>query len=168
MKTETASDTRLIVSMLIKAWNVHISRLNELLESLSDDTLNQAIAPGKNTGTYVVGHLAAVHDGLFPLLNLGNRLYPQLEKPFVKSPDNSGHEFPPVAELKRYLNEINNSLNEKFSQLEPEEWMSRHTSVSEEDFAKEPHRNKLNVLISRTNHLSYHWGQLILLKSKGD
>jgi len=36
-------------------------------------------------------------------------------------------------------------------------------AVSDEDFSKEPHRNKLNVIINRTNHMSYHLGQLILL-----
>ena len=38
--------------------------------------------------------------------------------------------------------------------------------VSDEDFAREPHRNKLNVLISQTNHLSYHPGQLSLPAKK--
>ena len=33
-----------------------------------------------------------------------------------------------------------------------------------EDFIKEPHRNKLNVLLTRTTHLAYHAGQLALLK----
>jgi hypothetical protein len=37
-------------------------------------------------------------------------------------------------------------------------------TVSPEDFAKEPHRNRLNVLISRTNHMANHIGQLLLLK----
>jgi hypothetical protein len=36
--------------------------------------------------------------------------------------------------------------------------------ISEQDFAKEPMRNKLNVLINRTNHLAYHYGQLRLIK----
>jgi len=44
-----------------------------------------------------------------------------------------------------------------------EDWLSRHTSVSEEDFAADPLRNKLNVLIGRTNHESYHLGQANLL-----
>ena len=34
----------------------------------------------------------------------------------------------------------------------------------EEDFIKEPHRNKLNIILTRTTHLSYHTGQLALLK----
>lgn len=33
-----------------------------------------------------------------------------------------------------------------------------------EGFAKEAHRNKLNIIIIRTTHLTYHTGRLILLK----
>jgi hypothetical protein len=36
--------------------------------------------------------------------------------------------------------------------------------MTEEDFEKEPGRNKLSVLINRTNHMAYHLGQLVLLK----
>ncbi len=37
--------------------------------------------------------------------------------------------------------------------------------VSPEDFALDPKRNKLNLLIGSTNHTSYHLGQLNLLKN---
>jgi hypothetical protein len=50
--------------------------------------------------------------------------------------------------------------------MDSKTWFERHTSVSEEDFLKEPHRNKLNVLLNRTNHQSYHFGQMILLQAK--
>jgi len=39
-----------------------------------------------------------------------------------------------------------------------------YKGFSAEDFAKEPHRNKLNIIISRTSHLQYHTGQIALLK----
>ncbi|MBK6626451.1 MAG: hypothetical protein IPJ87_16545 [Flavobacteriales bacterium] len=38
--------------------------------------------------------------------------------------------------------------------------------IAEVDLPKEPHRNRLNVLMSRTNHLAYHRGQLIMLAEK--
>ena len=60
--------------------------------------------------------------------------------------------MPSVGELKNIWNEINASLASHFSQVSPDEWFARHTAVSAEDFAREPHRNRLNVLISRTNH----------------
>ena len=46
------------------------------------------------------------------------------------------------------------------------EWFTRHANISEADFPKEPHRNRLNVLLSRTSHLAYHRGQLVLLANK--
>jgi len=42
------------------------------------------------------------------------------------------------------------------------DWAQRHAVVSEEDFAKDPSRNRFAVLLSRTNHLSYHLGQAVL------
>jgi len=42
------------------------------------------------------------------------------------------------------------------------DWLARHTAVSEEDFAKDPSRNRFAVLLSRTNHLSYHLGPAVL------
>ncbi|MBC7554999.1 MAG: hypothetical protein H7257_13600 [Taibaiella sp.] len=45
-----------------------------------------------------------------------------------------------------------------------EDWFLKHNSVSAEDFVNEPHRNKLNILLTRTTHLSYHLGQFILIK----
>lgn len=54
-------------------------------------------------------------------------------------------------------------LQEKFDNMTSEQWFEKHTAVSEEDFAKEPHRNKLNIIITRTSHLQYHTGQIVLL-----
>src|SRR5260370_25384482 len=42
------------------------------------------------------------------------------------------------------------------------ERLERHTAVSEEDFKREPHRNRFNVLIGRTAQLAYHFGQVKL------
>ncbi|MES2512928.1 MAG: DinB family protein, partial [Bacteroidota bacterium] len=55
-------------------------------------------------------------------------------------------------------------LANHFNQLTPEEWLQKHSAVSAEDFVKEPHRNRLNVLIGRTNHMQYHMGQVALIK----
>lgn len=55
-------------------------------------------------------------------------------------------------------------IKQKFDSLKPEEWFEKHTAVSTEDFEREPHRNKLNIVVTRTSHLQYHLGQLQLLK----
>jgi hypothetical protein len=164
--SQTQSSSTAFANTFNKAWNTQLGRINDLFAAIPDEDLTKEIAPGRNTGIYVLGHLAAVHDSMLPLLGFGQKLYPQLEEPFIKSPDNSGHTFPPVSDLKNYWNEINALLGKHFTELSPEGWLERHNSISAEDFAKEPHRNKLSVLISRTAHMGYHQGQLAWLKKK--
>ncbi|MBI3235960.1 MAG: DinB family protein, partial [Bacteroidetes bacterium] len=115
-------------------------------------------------GIYILGHLIAVHDDMIILLNLGEKLYPELHMPFIESADNTTTDIPSVNELRLYWNKMNETLAQRFESLQPEQWFERHQAVSAEDFASEPHRNKLNIIITRTTHLSYHTGQLTLLK----
>lgn len=163
METTTAQ-LNLLVKMTITAWDAQNAYLNKLLSSLSDEQLAKEIAPGRNTGIYLLGHLIAVSDAMLPLLGFGERLYPALEEVFIKQPDKSGLSMPEVTELKDNLATVNTKLTAHFQSAGVDEWFSRHTSVSPEDFAKEPHRNKLNVVISRTNHMANHIGQMLLLK----
>jgi len=158
--------TALFVRMVMLAWQKENERVNELLENLSDEQLSQETAPGRNTGIYLLGHLAAINDNLFKILDAGERLHPELDAIFLDNPDKSGMEMPSIDELKKSWNEINAMLTDHFNKMQPAEWLTRHTLISEEDFVKEPHRNKLNVLINRTAHQSYHLGQLAYLKNK--
>jgi len=164
--TNDAATQALFVKMVLSAWYTQNTNVNKLIESLSDDQLMQETAPGRNTGIYLLGHLAAVNDGLFKLLGLGERLYPELDEPFLNNPDKSGFTFPPIEEVKKRWNEINTTLTTHFSSMQPAEWFEKHTAISEEDFAKEPHRNRLNVIITRTVHQSNHLGQMTYLKTK--
>jgi len=152
------------INLSLHAWNAQNTNFNKLLTDLTDDQLNKEIAAGKNTGTYLLGHLVAVSDALLPLLGFGERLFPALENIFIKNPDKSGLEKPSIAELKQHLAEVNTKLNAHIEATAPADWLQKHTAVTTEAFEKEPHRNKLNVLISRTTHMAYHLGQMVLLK----
>jgi len=158
------NSNELMVKMSLDGWNGYLNRTSKLFEELPDEQLLKEVSPGRNTGVYLLGHLVAVHDTMIALLGLGEKKYPQLEMPFIKSPDKSGLVFPPISELKNYWNETNQRLSGYFAALTPGEWFMKHTAVSEEDFVKEPHRNRLNVLLSRTSHLASHYGQLLFLK----
>jgi len=111
-----------------------------------------------------LGHLIAVHDDMLILLDMGEKLYPQLNEQFIKSADKKTNEGPSAAELRSFWTNQCQLLQQKFDALKPEEWFQKHTAVSAEDFANEPHRNKLNIIITRTSHLQYHSGQMVLLK----
>ena len=154
----------LLVKMALMAWDTQNGYLTKLINSLQDEQLEKEIAPGKNTGVYLLGHLIAVSDGLLPLLGFGDRLYPEMEEMFLRTPDKSGLKFPAITELKKRLETVNAELNKHFESTDVDGWFSRHMSVSPEDFAKELHRNKLNVIMNRTAHMANHIGQMILLK----
>lgn len=158
------NNTALLVKMIRMSWDAQNNELNKLINTLNDEQLAKEIAPGKNTGIYLLGHLIAVSDALFPLFGWGEMLYPEMQDVFIKSPDKSGHSFPTVAELKLRLNKVNTKLNSHFETATIEEWLSRHMAVKPEDFATQPHRNKLNVVVSRTTHMANHIGQMLLLK----
>jgi hypothetical protein len=153
-----------IIKMALDAWNGQLNRADKFFNAHTDEQLRNEVAPDRNSGVYLFGHLIAVHDAMFPLLGLGEKLYPELENTFIKNPDKSGLGKPSVKDLRNYWNEVNKKLSQKLNALSFDEWLQKHTAVSVEDFAKEPHRNRMNVLFTRTHHLAYHLGQLAFLK----
>jgi hypothetical protein len=154
----------LLVGAAVNSWKLVISRLDAGIAPLSDEQMQRQVAPGKNRLQYIVGHLTAVHDRMFPLLGVGERLYPQLDEVYVTNPDRKLADPLSGTELKKVWSEVNSKLTAAFEGLSPSEWLEKHTAVSEEDFAKDPSRNRLAVLLSRTNHASFHAGQAVLAK----
>ena len=155
--------SELFVKMVIDRWTGSIENLNKHLDALTDEQLQKEIAPGRNRGTYLLGHLIAVHDDMLILLDMGDKLFRELYKPFIKQADKSAAHTFTASELRAMWKKQNDHIQEKFEKIRPEEWFEKHTAVSEEDFAKELHRNKLNIIITRTSHLQYHTGQIVLL-----
>jgi len=156
--------TETSIKMIFDRWYASIKGFDTLINSLTDETLQKEIAPGKNRGIYLLGHMIAVHDDMLVLLDMGNKLYPQLNNPFIDNADKVVAQIPSAAELRSIWTKQNEILKQKFDALKPLDWFEKHTAVSAEDFAKEPHRNKLNIILTRTTHLQYHLGQLQLLK----
>lgn len=158
------SQQEIMIKIALDTWNVYIQRVDKLIGELTDEQLLLDVATNRNSGVYLLGHITSVHDRMLPLMGLGTQLYPQLEETFVKNPDKSGHAFPSTQELRTYWKVVNETLGQHFNSLTLDEWFQKHTAVSDQDFSKEPNRNKLNILINRTNHLSGHYGQMVFLK----
>ena len=152
------------VQMALKAWNTQVNQANKFFDSLPDDSLLKEIAPGKNRIIYLLGHLIAVNDTMMSLFGLGERLYAHLDEAFVHNPDRSGSEMPETSTLKADWKRSNEVLANHFNTMPAADWFKKHTAMTDEDLAREPTRNKLSVLLNRTNHLSYHLGQLVLVK----
>jgi len=154
---------KMAVDMVLKSWNIHVSRATKFFDSKTDEELLKEVAPGKNTLFYLLGHFIAVNDSMIAIFGLGERQYAHLDEAFVNNPDKSGLPVPDAATLRNDWKKSNEILTAYFTKMSPQEWHSRHNSMTDEDYAKEPSRNKLSVLLNRTNHISYHLGQMVLV-----
>jgi len=121
------------------------------------------IAPGKNRPIYLLGHLLVVNDSMIPQLRLGEPSHAHLREVFLSQPDRAVAELPATSDIRQDWKNLNIRLGGLFAELSPSQWLERHALVSEEDFSREPHRNRLSILLSRTSHTSYHLGQLMLM-----
>ena len=150
------------VALGLKAWKAQIERADKLFGSLSSEEVLREIAPGRNRLLYLWGHLTAIHDAMLPLLGLRERLHPEFDVAFVSNPDKSRADIPSHEEVHRAWNVVNAELWNGFEKMSWSDWVQRHAAVSEEDFDKDASRNRFSILLSRTNHLSYHLGQAAL------
>src|SRR5258708_35303038 len=154
------------VALGLKVWKTQIDRADKLFGTLSSEEVLREIAPGRNRVLYLWGHLTAIHDAMLPLLGLRERLHPEFDVAFVSNPDRSRADIPSHEQVRRAWNVVNAELWKGFEQMSWHNWVQQRSAVSAEDFAKDPSRNPFAVLLSRTNHLSYHLGQARLaLKS---
>jgi hypothetical protein len=156
---------QILIAAAISSWQQVVTRIGALCSGLDDEELSVEVAPGRNRILYLWGHLTAVHDAMFSVLRTGERLHPELDAFFITQPDRSTP-LPTSAEIARCWEAIHTALLSTFATLGPHEWLERHANVSAEEFGQNPTRNRLAVLLSRTNHASYHLGQMMLAKLK--
>src|ERR1700716_4187226 len=146
------------VALGLKVWKAQIERADKLFGDLSSEGVLREIAPGRNRLLYLWGHLTAIHDAMLPLLGLGERLHPEFDVAFVSNPDKSQANIPSHEQGRQAWKSVNAELSKGLEKMSWSDWVQRHAAVSEEDFAKDPSRNRFAILLSRTNHLSYHLG----------
>ena len=158
------TNEQLLIQGGLQAWKFNEDRIDKFLRALSEEELQHEIMPGRNRLIYLWGHIAAVNDALFPLLGLGPKMYPELAPMFLANPDRAVQEIYSGHEVGRAFDEVNRALWTAFTRWTTAEWLEKHTSVSDEDFVREPHRNRFTVVVSRNTHMAFHFGQAMLTK----
>src|SRR5580658_4062218 len=111
----------LLFTTALNSWKQVIGRFNKGIEPLNDEQLQKQVAPGKNRLFYLVGHLTAVHDRMIPMLGLGERLYPELDEPYVTNPDRVLTDPVSASDLKKAWSEVNGKLTAAFERFTPED-----------------------------------------------
>jgi hypothetical protein len=153
-----------LTKIALNAWQIQVDRSTKFINESPDELLLKEVAPGKNRGVYLMGHLIAIHDAMPEILGFGKKAHPELAAIFITAPDKTVDKIPTVSELRTMWTSVHDRLKNEFAKIPAENWFTRHESMTDADFEKDPARNKLSVLVTRTSHLAYHFGQLRLLK----
>ena len=154
----------LLAVTVVSSWKQVVKRLDERLASLDDKQLERQVAPNRNRLFYLLGHLTAVHDRMLPLLAIGERLHPELDEAYLSNPDGTIADPLSTADLKKAWSQVNVAITAGVEKFSGDDWLKKHTAVSDEDFSKDPTRNRLAVFLNRTNHASFHTGQVALAR----
>jgi len=160
----SADMDELFVTTVVASWKQVFNRLDERFALLDQEQLQKQVAPNKNRLVYLLGHLTAVHDRMLPLLGIGERLHPELDEAYISNPDRTIADPLSAADLKKAWNEVNTAITSAVEGFLVDDWLKKHNAVSDEEFSKNPTRNRLAVFLSRTNHASFHTGQMALAK----
>ena len=156
-------NSELLVAGALAAWNSNLERADKLFKNLNEVDLEESVAPGRNRLIYLWGHLSATHDRMLTLLGIADRIHPEFDEVFLASPDRA-QPLPSAETVRAWWDEVNARIKQGVGGFSTNDWLARHTAVSEEDFAREPLRNRFSILLTRTNHLAYHIGQTALVR----
>src|ERR1700677_2915256 len=98
----------IVGATVLNSWKLVVNRFDKTLSELSDEQLQQQAAPGRNRVFYLVGHVTAMHDRIFPLLGIGERLHPELDETYITNPDRMLADPLSATELRTAWHEVNN------------------------------------------------------------
>ncbi|MBL7875336.1 MAG: DinB family protein [Cyclobacteriaceae bacterium] len=143
-------------------WNTYNRRMLKVFETISDADFTRPIVAGGNSPSWLLGHLVETDDALLELLGIGKRMFPDLATIYHHNLESNQSGHLSKIELVSRWQAILAKLDSTFSSMSEADWHARHTVVSEEDFKKEPHRNKLNVMLTRVTHKASHLGQIAM------
>ena len=90
--------------MVLDAWHADIKNASKLIESLTDEQLAKDVCTNGNSGTYLMGHLIAVHDAMPSLIVQGDKKYPEMVEVYLQSADKSKTQTLSASELRSRWN----------------------------------------------------------------
>ncbi len=147
-------------------WDAYQKYMEKELSTISAERFSKPIVPGGNSPSWILGHLVDTDDAMLPLLGIGQRLYPDLKSIYHHERDTNQLGHLTKDELTERWRKVSKALDSAFRSWTESDWLSKHTAVSDEDFAKAPQRNRLNVMLSRVSHKASHLGQIALQKNE--
>jgi len=148
---------------LSKQYSDSIGWVNWILQSLSKEDFESEIAPGKNHGVWIFGHLIACEDDFVLFIGKGKIEYPEYQTMFAEGSKLLPVEnYPSVSELKEKWNKLVSRNKKIYDELNDDELNEPQAQIEVNDFWK----TKEDIAVHWQHHVMYHAGQLALLVRK--
>lgn len=154
-----------VVKKFAEQFEAMVEWVNGNIDPLTDDELKLEIAPGKNHGVWILGHLIASDDDFSVFMEKGDLLYPEYYELFGQgSKLLSVENYPSVQLLRKQWKSVVEKNRKIYADLTDEELNEPHgrmQSPPEKDFFK----TKQRIIYFWQLHQMYHAGQLSILMS---
>ncbi len=153
------------VETIHQQWQTVTYIINEQLKALTDEELGRELAPGKNHGLWLLGHLITSEDFYNKYLRGEKLCFPEYEKlcgmgATLLPPG----DFPKPAAMREHWQQVLDRNEKLLSELTDEDWDQPHCQPGggeEGDFFK----TKGGFITFMSSHEMYHSGQLGILVS---
>lgn len=137
--------------------------INYNLDQIGHGGLKKEIAPGKNHGVFLLGHILTSEDSISLFLGKGELLYPEYNLIFTSgSKLQPADKYPSTELLREQLNKVFQRNTNLYSEMSDSELNEPHSLLKgkmEDDFFK----TKEGVITKFLAHQLHHTGQLSIL-----
>ncbi|HRI26711.1 MAG TPA: DinB family protein [Chitinophagales bacterium] len=155
-----------ITAAFYDQWRIVVSWVNGTLNILTNEQLCLPIAPGKNHGIWILGHLIESEDELGVYLGKSDWLFPQYETLFGQgSTLLPTHHYPTPDVLRRQWKEVCARNDQILTHFTNAEWHEPHTRIGNGNPLDDFFKTKGRCIAIWNIHQAYHAAQLALISS---
>jgi hypothetical protein len=135
------------------------------IDPLTDEELKMEIAPGKNHGVWLLGHLITSDDDFSVYMGKSPLLYPEYYKLFGQGSKLQPVEnYPSIPLLREQWKNVVEKNKKIYAELTDEELEEFHAKAKDPE--KDYFKTKQRIVIFWQLHQMYHAGQLGVLVTK--
>jgi hypothetical protein len=148
-------------------WTIMTNWISNTLKQLSDDDLANHIAPQRNHGIWILGHLIFSEDELAVYLGKDNFLFPEYETLFgMGTPLLPVQQYPPAQVLREQWAQVVARNRQVLANVSDAEWNEPHTRIGSQDPLDDFFKTKGRTWAIWILHQTLHLGQLNTLLRK--
>jgi hypothetical protein len=135
------------------------------IDPLTDEELKMELAPGKNHGVWLLGHLITSDDDFSVYMGKGPLFYPEYHRIFGQGSKLQPVEnYPDIPLLREQWKKVVEKNKKIYAELTDEELEEFHAKAKDPE--KDYFKTKQRIIIFWQLHQMYHAGQLGVLVSK--